>query len=76
MNNTRRKQLQAIYTKLEELKEELETVTADEEEARDNIPESLWSSDRYEKAEEACSNLTEAVDYLGNVLEYIETAME
>jgi len=76
MNNTRRKQLQAIYTKLEELKEELATVTADEEEARDNIPESLWNSERYEKAEEACNNLTEAVDYLDNVLEYIETAME
>lgn len=76
MNNTRRKQLQAIYTKLEELKGELETVTADEEEARDNIPESLWNSERYEKAEEACNNLTEAVDYLDNVLEYIETAME
>lgn len=76
MNNTRRKQLKAILEKLEDLKAELENVKYDEDDARDNIPESLWGTERYEKAEEACDNLEEAVSNLEEALEYIETAME
>ena len=41
-----------------------------------NIPENMQSSERYERAEEACDNLSEAVSQLEEVISYIEAAME
>ena len=48
MNKIRRKNLQAIIDQLEELKCSLEDLQA-EEEYRDNIPENMQESERYEK---------------------------
>ena len=76
MNKIRRKQLESIAARIAELKDELETVMQDEEEYRDNIPENLQGSERYEKAGEACDNLSYAVDALDDVLSYIESAAE
>jgi hypothetical protein len=76
MNRERRKALQDISTQLEELKGCLEDLMEEEEEYRDNIPENLQGSERYERAEEACDNLGSAVDELDTVIEYIEAAME
>jgi len=75
MNKERRKSLKEIAEQLEILKDALEEVMANEEEARDNIPESLWESERYEKAEAACENLSYAIDSLEEVFDYIEEAM-
>ena len=50
MNKVRRKNLQAIIDQLEELKGSLEALQAEEEEYRDNIPENMQESERYEKA--------------------------
>ena len=74
MNKTRRLALAAIMERLEELKADLEEVLEEEEEAKDNIPESLWGTDRYEAAEAAVDNLQEAVSYMEEVLDYIEEA--
>ena len=60
MNKIRRKNLQSIIDQLEELKGSLEDLQAEEEEYRDNIPENMQESERYEKADEACGNLSEA----------------
>lgn len=62
MNKIRRKNLQSIIDQLEELKGSLEDLQAEEEEYRDNIPENMQESERYEKADEACDNLSAAVD--------------
>ena len=56
MNKIRRKNLQSIIDQLEELKSSLEDLQAEEEEYRDNIPENMQESERYEKADEACDN--------------------
>ena len=53
MNNPRRKKLQAIIDQLEELKSSLEELQEEEEECRDNMPENLQGSERYERADEA-----------------------
>ena len=76
MNKPRRKQLEDIITKLDELKEALEVLQKEEEEYRDNIPENLQGSERYEKAEAACDNLYEAASSLDEALDYIRTATE
>ena len=76
MNKIRRKNLQAIIDQLEELKGSLEDIQAEEEEYRDNIPDNMRESERYEKADEACDNLSEAVDNLEEVISSIEAAIE
>lgn len=45
-------------------------------EYRDNIPENMQESERYEKADEACDNLSSAVDSLEEAISSIEAAIE
>lgn len=74
MNKIRRKQLAAIQSKIAELQEMLEALHDEEQEAIDNMPESLWGSDRYEAMEEAASNIELAIDSIGDAVDYIEEA--
>ena len=54
---------------LDDIKSDLELLYGDEESYMDNIPENLQESIRYEKAEAACDNLENAVDYLDYAIE-------
>lgn len=76
MNKIRRKNLQTIIDRLEDIKADLEEITYEEEEYRDNILENLQSSEKYERADEACDNLNDAADTLNEVIDSITTAME
>lgn len=76
MNNTRRKELERIVDVVSELKEHLEMLQGEEEEYRDNIPENLQGSERYEKADTACDNLYSAVSSLEEALDSINESME
>ena len=98
MNSTRRKAIKqtinrfdSIRKKLDELVSEVESVKSDvesiqweEEEYRDYMPENLQGSERYDKADYACTNLSDAVDALigaldfdfGDVTTSLEEAME
>ena len=76
MNKQRRKDIQSIMEKLEAIKSELETVRDDEQYYMDSIPENLTGSERYEKAEEAVSNLEGAYDNLDEAIGMLESAME
>lgn len=76
MNKIRRKNLQTSIDRLEDIKADLEEITYEEEEYRDNIPENLQSSEKYERAYEACDNLNDAADTLNEVIDSITTAME
>ncbi len=75
MNRIRRKALQELIDKIVELQEELDILGNEEAEYRDNMPENLQGSDRYEKAEEACDNLSSAYDSLEETISYIEEAI-
>ena len=76
MNKIRRKQLASIYERLEELKADLEMVMEEEQETMDNVPESLWGTERYERMEEAVSNMEDAISSFEDVMGSIELAME
>lgn len=76
MNKIRRKNLQTIIDRLEDIKADLEEIIYEEEEYRDNIPENLQGSEKYERADEACDNLNDAADTLNEVIDSITTAME
>lgn len=82
MNNTRRKAIKqtidcfdSIRKKLEELVADVESIKSDvediqweEEDYRDNIPENLQGSERYDKADNACTNFSDAVDALDDMI--------
>lgn len=76
MNNLRRKQLNDLLDQFQALNEELKTLMGEEEDYLDNMPENMQGSERYEKADEACGNLQEAIDSINSGIEYIEAAVE
>lgn len=67
MNKLRRKDLREITDQLETLQELLQELQEQEEEYRDNMPENLQGSEKYERADEACSNLSDAYDSLAEM---------
>ena len=76
MNKARRKKLDAILEEIETIKDLLEEVKYEEQEAVDNMPESLQGSERYEAMVEAISSLEEALENLGYAADNIEEAIE
>lgn len=73
MNNARRKEIKATIQHLKELvettsvefdniKSEIESIQEDEQQALDNMPESLEGSERYSAIEDALENLQSALD--------------
>ena len=76
MNQARRKALDEVISKIEEAKELLENLQAEEEEYRDNMPENLQGSERYEAADAAVDNMSSAVDALDEAISSIESAQE
>ena len=76
MNSSRRRQLNNILSKVDLLKEELQSILNDEEEYKDNMPENLQGSEKFEKTESACEAMQEALDQLEEVINNIETAQE
>ena len=68
MNKVRRKAIEEIIGKLEELKDQLETLSTEELEAYDNLPESIQSSERGER-------MSEGVDDIDNATGSIEDAI-
>lgn len=49
---------------------------SEEEEYRDNIPENFQSGERYERTEEICESLSDAVSSLEDATSSIEEAIE
>ena len=74
MNKNRRKQIDGVIADLQEIQGTVESIMNDEEEYRDNIPENLQGSERYERAEEACNYLQEAYDGIDDVIILLEEA--
>jgi len=74
MNKERREQLDELASKINEVKDELESIMKDEEEYRDNMPENLQGSERYEMADTACYEMQSALDSLDEAISSIEEA--
>lgn len=76
MNKMRRKQLDEVIAKITAAKDLLETLQEEEEEYRDNMPENLSGSEKYEAADAAADNMSSAVDSLDEAISCIESAQE
>lgn len=82
MNKQRRKALDEVHTnllgitlKLEEIKSDLDAILEEEQEARDNIPENMQSSERYERMDEICGTLEDGEWSIDDAIETIENLM-
>lgn len=76
MNAQRRKQLENIISKLEELKNDIEMTRDEEQEAYDNLPEGLQVSQRGENIESAVSALDSAYDSIEDTINNLQEAIE
>ncbi len=72
MNKQRRKAIGDIYDKLIDIQSDLESIRDEEQEAFDNLPESIQYSERGERMEEYISSLEEALDNVGYAVESLD----
>jgi len=68
MNKDRRKRLRQVIDQGNQLLEDLRAIQEDEQDALDNIPESLQGTDRYADMETAAELLEEAADNLEDLI--------
>ena len=76
MNKARRKWLENIIGKLEEQKDELYQLYEEEQEAYDNMPESLQESERGQIASEFVDSLETEHDSLEDVITNLQEILE
>ena len=72
MNKNRRNAISDIYDKLTDIQSDLECIRDEEQEAFDNLPESIQYSERGERMEEYISSLDEALDYVDYAAESLD----
>lgn len=75
MNKERRKSIERIVDKLNEIQADLTSIRGNEEEAYDNLPEGIQSSERGGSMQEAIDamddadgSLQETIDYLTEII--------
>lgn len=73
MNNKRRKEIANVIRQIENV---VSSILEDEEEAFDNMPESLQYSERGDMSQEAQDNLSGAIDALEEAIICLEDASE
>ena len=73
MNKERRKQIDGMISKLENIKEHISYILDDEQNAFDNTPESIQYSERGYNMQEAIDNLDDAI---GNIVDAIDNLYE
>jgi len=76
MNKLRRKALDALIERIDDIYSELEALADEERDYRDNMPENLQNSERYEAADNAVSSLEDALDNLDSAKSSIEEAID
>ena len=74
MNKIRRKNINTLIERLEELRSDAELILDEEQEAFDNLPESLQEAERGELMQESIEALEEAISSLEEALENFETS--
>lgn len=83
MNNARRKQIDKVIAKLDDIRadlfilsEDIEAIKEEEGEAYDNMPESLQESERGERMQEAYYQLDEAFEETDGIASNIEDIID
>ena len=76
MKNARRKEIEKITADLEAIKERIEALQEEEQDAFDNLPESIQYGERGDKMQSAIDNLEYAADNIQDSLDNLCEASE
>ena len=76
MNKARRKQLEEIVNNLDEQKSAIESVCEEEQEAFDNLPESIQYSERGETMESYISEMEDALSNLEDIISSLQEIID
>lgn len=76
MNKQRRKAVQTLAERLEELKADIEAVLDEEQECFDNMPEAFQEGERGGRAQEIIEALEEAINSMDEAMEQLEAAVD
>lgn len=76
MNNDRRKRIEKVQEQIEGLLAEIEELRDEEQEALENLPESLQETERGERMQTAVDALDEAYTNLDSVNDSLNEALE
>lgn len=74
MNKSRRARLDKILEQIDDIICDINTVREEEEEAYENLPESIQDSDRGQAMTDAIDNLEEAINNLEDIEDYLNEA--
>ncbi|MCM1440687.1 MAG: hypothetical protein NC131_16030 [Roseburia sp.] len=72
MNKQRRNDLRTVYAKIRDAKDDLASLTREEQMSLDAIPDNLQGSERAEKMEDAIDAMDNATDALQEALSYLD----
>lgn len=76
MNNTRRKAIGRILDQLEDLMSDLDLIMDDEQQAYDNLPESIQESERGEHMESVIEAIEDAISSIDDARDSLNFATE
>ena len=76
MNKARRKAIEEIIAQLDEQKEAIEAVQEEEQEAYDNLPESIQYTERGEAISENADDLEQAASDLDDVISNLQDIID
>jgi len=74
MNKARRKAIDELVAKFEDLKCDIESIQEEEQEYLDNMPESLQGGEKGDIAQTAIDEMDSAISSLDEAISSIETA--
>lgn len=76
MNNNRRKTIRGIRDSIIDLQTKLEEVQSEEQDAYDNLPESLQEFVKDQLMYDALDNIESAISSLNEAMEYLDNSIK
>jgi len=76
MNKSRRAKISKLLEELEYINSEIESIKCDEQDALDNLPESIQGSDRGQQMEEYVDSLDEALESMQSAIDTLTEIAE
>ena len=75
MNKNRRKRIADLRARIDIIKNELEEVMEEEQDARDNLPNNLQDSEKAEKMDDTIGSIEYAIGNLEETIENLDEAV-
>lgn len=76
MNKNRRNEIRGLIDQLTDINAQLDILKSEEEEALENLPESLQDSERGENMQNCIDNMEYAYDAIDSCIDYLNEVIE